>query len=97
MGVYGKIEEFSGGKEQVQYIEQLEFFFTANAIADSEENAGRRKAILLSVISSKTYSILIAPAKLVDNSYKEIVNALKTHFQQRISVLMMRYKFNMCT
>lgn len=96
--MYGKIEDFSGNEEGAQYIEQLEFFFTANTIADSEKNADRQKAILLSIISSKTNSLLrdlIRTVKSADNTYKEIVNVSKIHFQPRTSV--MHYKFNTCT
>ena len=44
---YTRLEEWS------QYMERLEFFFTANGIDNTSKDGGRQKAILLSVIRSK--------------------------------------------
>ena len=72
--------EYTGLEEWSQYMERLEFFFTANGIENKPENARRRKAILLSVFGSKDYGLvwnLFGPKKTTDASYLEIVRVLK--------------------
>ena len=76
MATYGSIVEYTGSKEWSQYMERLEFFFPANDIDNTLDNAGRQKAILLSVIGSKSYGLvrnLLVPKKAADASYQEIV------------------------
>ena len=98
MAMYGKMEEYTGeGEEWSQYVERIEFYFTANSIENTAENAGRRKAILLSVIGGKTYGLLrdlLAPDRPSDKTYDEVVEVLKKHFQPKPSEIVMRYKFN---
>ena len=68
--------EYTGSKEWSQYMERLKFFFTVNGIENTPEDAGRRKAILLSVIESKNHGRvrnLSDPKKTTDASYLEIV------------------------
>ena len=51
MAVYGKIDEFNAECEDwMQYTERLTQYFIANKISDNDQ----RRAILLSVIGSKT-------------------------------------------
>ena len=81
MATYGTMVEYTGSEEWPQYMERLEFFFTANGIDNTPDNVGGRKAILLSVIGSKNYGLvrrLLAPKKTIDASYLEIVGVLKT-------------------
>ena len=76
MGEYNRSEKFS------HYIEKLEFFFIANGIEDTPENSERQKAMLLSIIKSKTYGLvrdLLAPNRVTDKSYSEI-EIKKQHF-----------------
>ena len=90
MEVYTRCEEFS------HYMERLEFFFTANGIEDTPENAGRTKAILVSVIGSKTYGLfsdLLVPNRPTDKSHSEIAEFLKNHFQPKFSEVVQWYKF----
>ena len=87
MTMYGNME-YTGSKEWSQYMKRLEFFFTANGIDNTLDNAGRWKAILLSVIRSKNYGLvqnLLAPKKKTDASYVEIIEVLKNHFQPKPS------------
>ena len=92
--MYGKMEEYTGdGEEWGQYVERIEFYFTANSIENTAENAGRRK-VLLSVMGGKTYGLLrdlLAPS---DKTYDEVVEVLKKHFQPKPSEIVMRCKFN---
>ena len=84
-----KMKEYTNFSE---YIEKLEFFFTG--IEDSPENSGRRKAILLSILVSKTIlKIYWPPNILTDKRYSEIVEVLKNHFQPKPSELVKWYKF----
>ena len=98
MVMYGKNYEYMGGGEEwSQYVERLEFYFTANSIENTTENAGRRKAILLSAIGGKTYGLLrdlLAPDRPSDKTYDEVVEMLKKQFQPKPSEIVMRYKFN---
>ena len=69
MATYGNMVEYTGSEEWSQYMETLEFFFIANGIDNTPENAGRWKAILLSVTGSKNYGLirnLLAPKKTID-------------------------------
>ena len=50
----GQIQEFQPDVESFSsYVERVQLFFTANDIADD-----KRVAVLLSVVGSKTYSLL---------------------------------------
>ena len=83
MATYGKMEEYT--KEFSYYMERLEFF-TANDIENSSENAGNKKAKLLSVIGSKAYGCVrysFAPIRLTDKSSSEIVEVFKNPFQPK--------------
>ena len=53
MSSYGHIKELCPEEETVEpYLERIELFFIANEIADE------KKVVFLSVIGSKTYTIL---------------------------------------
>lgn len=76
-----------------EYCEVLHHFFEANGIDD----AGRRKAILLSSVGSQTYSLmrnLVSPAMPGDKNFDELVKILKDHFNPKPSEIVQRYKFN---
>ena len=58
MAVHGTIPEFTG-KDWLSYQERIGFYFEANDIAcDSVTKTTKRRAILLSVIGSDTYTLL---------------------------------------
>ena len=74
------MEEYTGSEEFSYYMERLEYFFTSNSIEKPPENTERRKGIPLSVIEGKVYGIdrdLLAPNKLTDKSYSEMVKFLQ--------------------
>ena len=57
------------------------YYFVANDV----ENAGKKKAMLITSIGSSNHSLLrsiVAPEKLADSlrSYDELVGVLKDHF-----------------
>ena len=54
MSSYGRIKEFCPEEETTEsYLERIELFFTANEIANE-----KKVAVFLSVVGSKTYTIL---------------------------------------
>ena len=95
MALFGCIDEFRDEAENwTQYHERLKQFFIANAIDEDKQ-----RAVLLSVCGAKTYSLvrsLLAPAKPNDKTFKEICEILERHHCPRLSVIVQRYKFNMC-
>ena len=70
-------------------------YFTANDIAaDAKE---KRRAILLSSCGTATYQLirnLLAPKKPAEADYKDIVQALTTHYNPNPSKIAERFKFN---
>ena len=110
MPTYGAIEEFSGVPEDWDsYSERLDQYFEANDLAEilllanssnqasynSRQN--RRRAILLSVLGSKTYTLLrnlCLPQKPAEKNYNELIQLLKTHYSPKPSETIQRYKFN---
>ena len=94
MATYGKIGEFKESEESwTQYLERLEQYFLANEV----EDAGKRRAILLSVCGSKTYALardLLQPAKPVETAFKKIVDTFEKHFSPKSSEIVERYKFH---
>ena len=54
MANYGTLEAYDPQEEWSQYIEQLQFYFEANAVSEED----KQRAILLSVCGSKTYQLI---------------------------------------
>ena len=80
MAVYGKIDEFNTDENQDfnEYLERLEEYFAANDI----DNENKIKSIFLTVVGSKTYSLirsLCAPAKPTDRTYAALKALVKEH------------------
>ena len=92
--VLGKVDEFDCTKEDwTQYVERLDHFFVANDITD----AGKKRAVLLSVVGSSTYALLrnlMQPAKPGEKRYGELVSALKDHYNPTPSETIQRSRFN---
>ena len=92
--LFGQVQEFDREKEEwTQYAERLEHYFVANEVQSPE----RKRAILLSVMGPSCYKLLrnlVAPAKLTDKTYKELVDALKDHHEPKLSEIVQRCKFN---
>ena len=110
MATYGRIEAFSGkGDDFEVYMERLEVYLLANdlgeiQLATNGSNADRvqqrndkRRAILLSIIGSPTYTLLrnlVSPSKPTEKSYQDLVSVLKEHYQPTTSTTVERYKFH---
>ena len=90
----GKIDEYEAEKEDwQQYVERLGHFFTANGITD----AGKKRAVFLSVVGASTYKLLrnlVAPAKTGDKTFAQLVEVLSTHFRPMPSEIVERCRFH---
>ena len=89
-----QIEAFQpGANNWEKYTERIEQFFVANNV-DTKE---RKRALFLTVISARTYSLLsnlIAPAKPSTKSYAELVKAMKDHLKPEPLVTVERFNFH---
>ena len=91
MSLLGKLDEFLPMNDSwTQYIEKMDQFFIANDILEKP----RKKVIPSSSCRAITYSLLVAPAKLVDKNYCELIVVMKEHQNPKPSVIVKRYKFN---
>ena len=93
MATVGHIEVFNPDNERISaYLERVELFFIANGVAE-----GKQVVTLLSVIGGKTYALLsdlLAPAKPADKSLKELKEAVQTHFEPKLVVIVERFQFH---
>ena len=74
------------------YLERVELFFAANDVKDEKQETA-----FLSLIGSKTYSILknlLAPTLPKEKSYAELVAALWSHFKPKPLVIAKRFHFH---
>lgn len=93
MATHGAVGEFAHSKEWTDYCEHLQQYFLANNVKD----AGKQRAILLSVCGASTYRLirsLVAPGKPTDKTFEEIVTLLKNHYTPPPSEIVQRYNFN---
>ena len=94
--VHGTVGEFIGAQEDwTSYTERLSLYFTANDVTE----AGKQRAILLSVCGPTTYKLirnLVAPAKPTDKTFTELVALVRDHYQPKPSAIVQRLKFNSC-
>ena len=76
MATHGKLEQFHVGQEDWEsYKERLQQYFVPNDV----EDAGKQRAILLSVCGQSTYNVihnLVAPKKPGECEYKVILEHL---------------------
>ena len=93
--MFGKLEEFdmATGKDWIQYIERMEYYFQANKITEGDT----KKAILISVMGEKAYKLmrsLVSPAKPNDKSFGHLVKAMRGHLCLLPSEIVQCHKFN---
>ena len=94
-GIVGQMESFDceHGESWPTYVEGLEQYFAANDIT----NAAKKVAVLLTVVGPEAYGLiwdLVAPHKPGENSYQEIVDAMKEHINPKPMVIAEQYKFH---
>ena len=77
--VLGRLQEFDPRVDNMStYLERLELYFDANAVEPA-----RKVSVLLTVIGARVYDTLcslLAPGKLQDKSFTELLEMLKEHF-----------------
>ncbi|XP_072398178.1 uncharacterized protein [Diabrotica undecimpunctata] len=94
MAAFGNIEQFNVGdsKGWESHVERMDFFFLANNITDPD----KKKATFLNLCGPNTYEIirsLVAPSKVSDKTYDQIIVELKKHFSPKTSEIVCRFKF----
>lgn len=93
MATFGCINEFNPGVEAFsEYVERMEQFFVANAIADD-----RKRAVFLTVVGPATFGLLrnlLSPATPTSKSLEELIEILNKHYDPVPSEIVERYKFN---
>ena len=94
MALFGQLGRFVEGQEEwQQYAECMGHFLAVNGVTTEE----RKRSIFLSVIGPKTYKLLcslVSPNKPGDESFAELVQALKSHYNPEPSEIVERYKFH---
>jgi len=99
MATHGNVGEFNPDREDwVSYTKRLVQYFAANGI--SEEEGDKRRAILLSSCGAATYQLiqnLVAPSKLTDKNFSDLVTLVKDHHQPHPSTIVQRFNFHMQT
>ena len=93
--MFGKLEEFdmATGKDWIQYIERMEYYFQANKITEGDT----KKAILISTMGEKAYKLirsLVSLAKPNDKSFGQLVEAMRGHLCPLPSEIVQHHKFN---
>ena len=93
MTSYGRIGEFRPDEESItSYLERVDLYFAANAVAD-----GKKVAVFLSIIGRDTYSVLrglLAPDKPADKELAILTDTLKKHFEPSKIVIAERFRFH---
>ena len=74
------------------YMERLDLYFTANMVEDD-----RKVAVFLTVARPKTYTLvrnLVAPAKLADKMYQELMALVDRQLNPKPLVMAERFHFH---
>ena len=94
LGLHGVVATFNPAQDDwCEYIERLEHYFMANDIGSED----KRRAILLNAVGASTYRLirtLVAPSKVSEVSFEDIVKRAKAHFNPKPSPIVKRFEFN---
>ena len=93
MATHGHLSEYTSAEDWASYTERMDQYFLANDVSDG----AKKRAILLSVVGNKTYTLirdLVAPNMPTDKTYQELVDLLTAHLEPKPSVIVERFKFN---
>ena len=74
------------------YVERLESFFTANEIKDE-----KKVSVLVTFLGAKAYELLqniIAPAKPANQSYDDLITAMKDHLDPKLLTIAGHFRFH---
>lgn len=90
---YGTITPYNENLEEFSnYAARVQLYFAANKVSDE-----RRSQIFLACSGARTFALAvnaIAPKKIEDATYDEIMTALKGHFKPKTLVIFERFKYN---
>ena len=91
--LFGRISEFDPEREEwSQYAQRLTHFFAANGV----EDATRKKEILLAMVGPATFKLLtnlVVPDTPGKKTYKDLIDALKAHYEPVPSEVVQRLQF----
>ena len=94
MATYGSMKAFNPQAEDwTIYAERLQHYLVANGV----EDAGKKRAILLTVCGAPTYKLLrslVEGGKVDEKSYDELVKLLESHYSPKPSAIVQRFHFN---
>ena len=97
-GLGGPARQFVPGEESFgAYSRWFEQFLIANGVP--EEDDARRRAIFLSVIGAKAFTLLedlLAPESVTARPYGQLVEVLQKHYEPEASAIVARFRFNSC-
>ena len=89
----GKLTEFNPRTDSITaYVERITLYFQANEVAD-----GKKVAVFLSAIGSKTYALLrnlTTPTAPADKTFEQLVGILKKHYEPKPLVIAERFAFH---
>ena len=90
---FGAIDPYRENHEDFQnYLSRVEIYFVANHIGDD-----RKAPVFLASCGAKTFSTavnILDPIKIEKATYKQISEALKSHYKPKTLVIYERYVFN---
>ncbi|PFX19607.1 hypothetical protein AWC38_SpisGene15984 [Stylophora pistillata] len=90
--------EFDAETEDIEsYLERLQEYFTAYDINDDEDNAAKRRAILLTSIGSTSYRVLkdlAFPDAPNTKTFDQLATLLRAHFRPTRLTVAERYRFH---
>ena len=93
MALLGALNEWNSSEEEwSNYIERVHFYFEANDIADES----KKRAILLSVVGPRNYSVLrgLADNQPEEKTFDELAELMKRHLKPAPNVIHERFMFN---
>ena len=83
------VEDFSA------YSRRLEQYFVSSDVSDP----AKKRAVFLCAIGARTFGLLedlIAPSSVDDDSYENLVDVLKKHYEPGTSEIVARFRFHTC-
>ena len=90
----GQVGEYAEGQEEwSQYAERVDHFLVANSVTD----AGKKRAVFLSLIGPRCYKLLaslVAPEKPGDKTHAQLVETLSKHYDPQPSEILQRFRFH---
>ena len=91
-------DPFDAQSEDIEsYLERLQEHFTAYDIADDEDNAAKRRAILLTSIGSNCFRVLkdlAFPNAPNTKTFEQLATLLREHFKPTRLKIAERYRFH---